>query len=328
MRTVFFGPDRALRGGVGAALAALLPHLDDVEYVPVGRAPGRPGAPLSDVARAARQVGDVAVFNPSLRPRALVRDLALLAAWRRPAALWIHGGSREAWDGLPSVWVRRVADRALLVVLAQRFGARLIHLGVPSERVRVVPPPYDPTAVARGTGRGTNVLFLGRLTRQKGADLLLEAFARVAPDHPQTRLIFGGTGPLRGWLAERARVLGLGDRVQLAGWLEGPTKRGALESAAVLALPSLDEAVPVSVLEALASGVPIVASDVGAVSETIGKAGIAVAPGDVAALAAALGRVLDSPGERSQRALEGAAAFHPSAVADRWKGILEQLCSS
>lgn len=301
----FCGPPPGRRGGVQAVLRALVPRVDRAERATV--VPPRHASAV--------------VLNPSLRPRSLARDLAVLATWRGPAAVWVHGGSPSGWRrSLPIL--RRVADRAILVVLAERFGARLVHAGVPAERVRVVPPCYEPSEVAGADGRGRDVLFLGRLVREKGVDVLIEAFARVGAGH----LVLAGTGPLRGGLAERARALGIADRVILPGWIEGSAKRGALQSAAVVALPSLDEAVPIALIEAMASGVPVVATEVGAVPETVGGAGRLCPPGDVDALAAALARVLERPGDRGRIGLERAQRYHPRVVAAQWSAILDELC--
>lgn len=318
----FAGPDPALAGGVTAALDALLPELPEAGRLVVGRRPGRPWAALADPLRATARRGSALVQNPSLRPRALARDLAVLAAWRGPVAWWLHGGSDAAWAALSPAFVRALSKRVTLVTLAERYGARLIRLGAPADRVRVIPPPYDPRAIPRPGDRGRDVLFLGRLTQEKGADLLLEAFARLAPP---TRLVLAGDGPLRSALAARARALGVADRVVLPGFLDVTRKRAALEGAAVLALPSRDEAVPVAILEALAAGVPVVATEVGAVPETVGRAGIVVPRGDREALTAALTAVLVDPGDRAVVARRRAEAWHPRVVAASWRTLLAEL---
>lgn len=327
-RVWFAGPDPALPGGVTAALDALLPELPEAERVVVGRRPGRPWAAVGDPWRLGGG-GGVLVQNPSLRPRALARDLAVLAAWRGPAAWWLHGGSDAAWAALSPALVRALSRRITLVVLAERYGARWIRLGGAPDRVRVIPPPYDPRAVPDPGARGRDVVFLGRLTAAKGPDRLLEAFAAwvgASPDAARgSRLILAGDGPLRAALAARARDLGVAHRVVLPGFLEGASKRAALAGAAVVALPSRDEAVPVALIEALASGVPVVAGHVGAVAETIAGAGRVVAPDDVAALARAIGALVAEGGARAPRARALAARHHPARVAAAWRALLAEL---
>ncbi len=325
MDVLFCAPDPARRGGVCAAVDALIPALPEARRGVVGRRRGRPGAAALDPWRIRRDPADLAVFNPSLRPASLARDIALLAAWDRPAALWIHGGSPAAWRRLPTGLTRRLTRRAVLVVLADRFGARLIRKGAPADRVRVIPPPYAPSAIPARRRPGPVVLFLGRLVPDKDPGALLDAFARIAPAHPDLRLVLAGDGPLRPALADRARRLGLGARVDLPGWIDGPTRRAALARAAVLALPSRDEAVPLAVVEALAAGVPVVATEVGAVPETVGDAGIVVPPGDAAALARAVARLLSDPGARPERGRARAARHHPDAVAARWRRVFAEL---
>lgn len=170
----------------------------------------------------------------------------------------------------------------------------------------------DPTKIVRlsnGVDRGTfrprpwredlpaRVFFLGRLTGQKRVDVLLRAFAQVVAEQPDLdglELVLAGQGPLRGELEDLARSLGISDRTRFLGGVPRAQAVDLLRDAKVLALPSESEGASNSILEALATGVPIVATDLPGTSEQIEHEvqGLLVPVGDVAALAEALTRLL------------------------------------
>jgi glycosyltransferase involved in cell wall biosynthesis len=106
-------------------------------------------------------------------------------------------------------------------------------------------------------------LFLSRIHSKKGCDLLLEAFARVAPAHPDLDLVIAGPdeGGLRPQLESQAKRLGLEARVHWTGMLEGDLKWGALHATEAFVLPSHQENFGVAVVEAMACGVPVLISD-------------------------------------------------------------------
>ena len=106
-------------------------------------------------------------------------------------------------------------------------------------------------------------LFLSRIHRKKGCDLLLEAFARVAPAHPDLDLVIAGPdeGGLRPQLETQAKRLEIERRVHWTGMLEGDLKWGAFYAAEAFVLPSHQENFGIAVVEALACGVPVLISD-------------------------------------------------------------------
>ena len=219
----------------------------------------------------------------------------------------------EAWDrrGL------RAADA--VVVVSETLAKGLASRGVPSERIHLVDNGIDATRVADAADLGRAaartalgahgsqrlIVALGRTSPEKGQDVLLDAFARIAPEAPDLHLALVGDGADRQRLEERAAALGLADRVSLPGWrTDGPA---CLAAAQVAVLPSRTEGLPIALLEALAVGVPVVVTDVGAMAEVVehGRAGLVVAPGDAAALARAITRVLADPAAAKERAAHG-----------------------
>jgi glycosyltransferase involved in cell wall biosynthesis len=179
----------------------------------------------------------------------------------------------------------------------------LLPLGVDIERFTPIerPPPA-------GTLR---VGFVGRLIPHKGVDTLLRA---VAADDRMTAAVFGA-GPESDSLEALAARLGLGDRVTFHGHVDEADVPSLYRQFDVLAVPSIPvpgwiEQFGRVVVEAQASGVPVVASASGALPDVVGDDGLLVPPGDPAAFAAALRRVLDEPDlwERLHRSGPAAAS--------------------
>ncbi len=149
---------------------------------------------------------------------------------------------------------------------ARRLGARspvTVHNGIDAGWWA---KPADRTS-SRGF---PNIVFVGRLVHAKGVQDLLTAVAGLVPEFPSLSLSIVGDGPYRATLEARARALGMGQRAVFCGALDLPAVREALWGADIFANPSHSEGFPRSVLEAAATGLPIVATDVGGTCEIIG----------------------------------------------------------
>jgi glycosyltransferase involved in cell wall biosynthesis len=146
---------------------------------------------------------------------------------------------------------------------------------------------------------------VGRLDPVKAQRDLLAALERLAPRHPSLRLEFVGDGPLRDALAAEARERGIADRVRFRGEVARP--EDAYAAFDVFALPSLNEGISNTILEAMASGLPVVATRVGGNPELVveGATGTLVSPENPAELAAAIERYLDDPALRRAHAAAG-----------------------
>jgi glycosyltransferase involved in cell wall biosynthesis len=140
--------------------------------------------------------------------------------------------------------------------------------------------------------------FGGRLEQVKRLDLLLEAFAGLYPSHPQARLLLAGEGSLRAQLEKQARQAGIAPALTWTGFCqEMPAFLAALD---IYVQPSLNEGMPLSVLEAMAAGKAIVATRVGGNAEVIehGASGLLVPPGSAQAIQAALLELIEQPQKR------------------------------
>ena len=149
-------------------------------------------------------------------------------------------------------------------------------------------------------GRPPTILSVGDLCQEKGTADLIAAAAHIRPTHPDAEFHFVGQGDRPAFEA-LARRWGVADRVRFLGAVSEHEKWNAFKTASIFALPSYWEGSPISILEALAVGLPVVSTTVGGIPELIeeGRSGLLVSPGDVEGLAAALTRLLDDPTLRS-----------------------------
>lgn len=149
--------------------------------------------------------------------------------------------------------------------------------------------------------------FAARIEEGKGPLVLMDALVKVNLEAPLAVARIAGTGPQLWKVKARARKLALGDACEFVGHYSEPLGRTAfMNSLDVFVLPSLAEGTPNSIVEAMAHGIPVIASEVGGIPDMIGDdAGIRVAPGDTAALAEAMLRLANDPELRRQM---GAAA--------------------
>jgi glycosyltransferase involved in cell wall biosynthesis len=236
--------------------------------------------------------------------------------------------------------VRRAVARGAWVHTPSQFVADEVveTLGVAPERVRAVhsgvPPVAPPDPVRRGAaalralgasapevpaGTERYVLAIGTAEPRKDLPGLVDAFGRIARQHPDVALVLAGPD---GWgtpaLVAAIEASSAGTRVLRTGWLDDAALAGLLHGAEVLAYPSLYEGFGFPPLQAMAAGVPVVASRAGAVPEIVGDAASLVDPGDVDGLAGALEGLLDSEELRRSQVARGrlrAAPFTWTACA-------------
>jgi glycogen(starch) synthase len=173
------------------------------------------------------------------------------------------------------------------------------------------------------------VLGLGRVVEKKGFDLLLDAFERIAPHHPDVGLVVGGRGSARDELIRKAAAAGFGERVEFPGMLSRGQVAWAMGAAAVFVLPSRVEPFGIVVVEALRAGCPAIVSARGGAAEIVrnGVEGIVADPFDTGALATAIDSVLsdESLADRlGRRGRTRAADFDWEAIAQRYRSLYER----
>lgn len=231
---------------------------------------------------------------------------------------------------------RDVLRAASAVVTTSRWAARnaLARHDLAESRLHVVEPGTDPAPLARGGDGASRLLCVAAVTPRKGQAVLVEALAAVA-DLPWTCVCAGPVTRDPGYVdAVRELVArrGLDDRVRLVGPRSGPELAALYAEADLTVLPSRGETYGMVLTESLARGVPVLATDAGAVPETLGEGpGLLVPPGDPEAFASALRRWLTDGDLR--RGLKGSAVQRRGSLRS-WadasrelRGVLEQVMS-
>jgi glycosyltransferase involved in cell wall biosynthesis len=210
------------------------------------------------------------------------------------ASLVVHVHSRVL-EGRGTALVPIRAPEAARVVAVSRAVARQIQ----NAEAQVIYPGVEACELtAEGSATGFVVGFAGRLVPVKGLVSLLRAIVPLRIMFPLLRLEVAGDGPDRPALEREAELLGLEDTVEFLGWREDLTR--LFDRWDVFAQPSLEEAFPVATLEAMAAGLPVVATNVGGLPELVEDAetGLLVPPEDPAALADALRKLISEPALR------------------------------
>ena len=256
---------------------------------------------------------------PSRRPVvAVVHDLAPL---RHPALHPPRHVRELEWTlaALPAA--------AAVVTVSEATRRGLVGRGVPAEKVAVTPNGLRtlPEADRALVPTGPFALAVGQLVPRKGLPAVLEALARTAG----LRLVVcGPDGGLGEELEAVAAQRGLADRTSFLGRVSDAQLAGLYQAASMVVAASLDEGFGLPVLEAMAAGAPVVATDIPAFREVGGPAPVFVPVGDAAALAAALEALLADPAERQRRARAGreqAAGHTWAACARATIGVYESV---
>jgi glycosyltransferase involved in cell wall biosynthesis len=205
-------------------------------------------------------------------------------------------------------WIDEKVRRALFVNCISHFcrSQAMVFTSVDRwEKLRIVHCGVQPELfeIKMHVGHGDKLLFIGRLAAAKGLPILLEAVAKVEG----ATLDIVGDGPDREMLEQKAQSLGLSDRVRFLGYQSQPQVRELLKRADGFIMSSFAEGVPVVLMEAMAAGVPVVATRIAGIPELVcdNESGLLVSPGDVDALTNAIRRLLGDPDLRSRFATAG-----------------------
>ena len=217
----------------------------------------------------------------------------------------------------------RALRRARAIVVPSAYLARIAAAwGLEETPITVLHNPVPALEVTATRSPPGTFAFVGRLTRQKDLDVAIDAVAQM----PEARLVIVGDGPDRVRLEERAAASDGRDRVTFRGALPRAEALGVLAGAEACVISSAWENFPHAAVEALAVGVPVVATAVGGVPEIVrdGENGLLVPPGSSTALGAALHRLLDDRPLRDSLAARARPSVEQLA-ADRIYGRLEEI---
>lgn len=228
---------------------------------------------------------------------------ALARGFGVPVIAHLHGSEFRAFHAALRPWqqalVAREFRRCRAVLVLSEGWAEFVRGVAPGARVVVQPnhvhvPPWR--AAAPLPGGEVQLLFLGLVGPRKGVHVLLPAFARALARAPGLRLRLGGTVDVDR-VRDEARTLGIGERLEFLGWVAGDDKDRQLQQAHLYVLPSFNEGLPMSLLEAMAAGLPVISTRVGGIPELVrdGVDGLLVEAGDVDALAEAIATLAADP---------------------------------
>lgn len=316
---------------------AHFPLADGVEFVGL-RSLGASHGPVDGLRRNFGRITELRRVFGRIAPSSIVsfmdqtNVLTVLASRGLPAGVVVSERIDPDRQPLPSAWnaLRAVtypyADA--IVVQTEAVRGRLgERWGAP---VRVIPNPVEPPAVPLARPEPTadegRIVAAGRLDRQKGFDLLLEAFSRLAVRHDGWQLVIWGEGPERPNLEAQMVRLGLQGRASLPGAFRD--RAAAYGAGDLFVLPSRWEGYPNTLCEAMAWGLPVVAADCAsgpAEIVTPGVDGALVAPEDPAALAVTIDRLIANPALRRSfgaRAHGIVERLGVDTILDRWEETL------
>jgi glycosyltransferase involved in cell wall biosynthesis len=362
LKILHVDPEKAFHGGE-RQVVGLLRHLAARGHQNVLAA--APGGALASLVYPA---------EARFRPLAIRNDLDLLAALRlrrliaaeNPHVLHFHTSRAHAM----SLWLGRHSRRravvtrrmdyplrrglrtellynravAAVVAISEDVRRRLLAAGVRPERISLIhsavePSPEPPGPAARSGARArlglsdeATIGIVAALERRKGHDVLLRALARLREAVPRACCLVCGDGSERASLERLADELGVRGLVRFLG--EQRQIADVLAALDVFVQPSRYEGLGVAVLEAMAAGLPVVASRVGGIPEAVqeGKTGLLVAKEEPEALAAAIAELLQDPARAARMGAEGRrrvlAEFSMEAMADRYERLYQDLIRS
>lgn len=241
---------------------------------------------------------------------------------------------------LPIQSPRRFRRAAATIAVSEAVRSELLSAGVDPARIHVIPDAIDLTSAAERhpwpetlplpAAETPLIVCVAALTVEKGLTVLLDAAAQMRARQPTARWLVLGEGPERGALEARRQSLDLEEIVSFPGQITSP--EGVLPRASVVVQPSLSEGFGSSVLDALATGVPVVASNVGGLPDALsGGGGRLVAPGDPHDLAMAVARLLEHPDERTElsaAARAGVRRFAITRLVDRTLDVYRSLMTT
>ena len=246
---------------------------------------------------------DVAHINVSDRGSTYRKLIAayVFRVLRIPYVVHLHGAIyQQFWDEAPA-WldqaIQNLFNRSAKVIVLGTVWAELIRRKAPAATnlIVILPPatPIPPTKrYRRAKNKQVKIAFMGRLGNRKGVPQLIAALGRLA-DEPNWSATLTGDGEILG-TRQAVNSLGIGDRVSVPGWVSDSEQEAVIGEADIFVLPSLNENLPLSLVEAFAHGVAVVCTPVGAVPDVVEneRTGLLVEPNNVDGLTAAIRRLL------------------------------------
>lgn len=229
-----------------------------------------------------------------------------------PFSFTLHGPD-DFYDGVVEQLGSKIAHAQFVACISRFSRNQAMVASDPRHwhKLRIVRCGLDPSRyeARERSDRGQHILFVGRLVPVKGVSLLLDAFARVAQIHVDARLTIIGDGVERANLEGRCRGLGISSRVDFKGYLNQQEVAEQLRNADLFVLPSYAEGLPVVLMEAMATGVPVIATRIAGIPELVqdGVTGRLVNAGDLERLVQSISDHLSDPARAADMVMTGKA---------------------
>ncbi|GAB4268866.1 glycosyltransferase family 4 protein [Thermincola ferriacetica] len=236
---------------------------------------------------------------------------AVKHAYRIPLVATIHATEYGRNHGLHNDNQRYISDvewwltyEAWRVICCSSYMEQELKnfFQLPGDKIRIIPNGVEPEDFQAPASireeRGKMIFFIGRLVREKGVQVLLEAAPRILSQYPDTRIVIAGKGPYEDYLRAIAHGLGLNGKVEFAGYVNDMQRNRLYQQATVAAFPSLYEPFGIVALEAMAAKTPVVVGDTGGLREIVehGVDGLKCYPGSAQSLADNILAVFNDPG--------------------------------
>ena len=260
--------------------------------------------------------------------------VTICRVFRVPVVLHIHGGDLDQFCAeigpVRHRVLRWIVNGVSEVIVLGKYWRNFMvsELAVPRDRVSILynAVPRPPLSASKGARECCEILFLGMVWREKGIGELLRALSLPVLSGVAWHMTIAGIGDIAGY-QEQARRLEIADRVDFAGWADESATQRLLERSDILVLPSHFECFPMAVIEAMAYGLAIVVTPVGAVQEAItdDQTGLLVQIGDSEGLARAIRRLLDDPSLRCRLGAQARARFCQSFDLDIFERRIRQI---
>lgn len=311
---LMIGPSTDARGGMAAVEAGILKAIDPrrvtVRFVPTyaGGSAVKKAIVALKAYRALDSLLDSAdVFHVHMASRGsfMRKRVFMERAFKAGVGVvaHLHGSEFAVWydeecDKSRQALIRETLQKcSKVVVLSEEWRDFFVDRAIcPRERLAVLYNAVDVPLENVTDYTNNTVLFMGRLGERKNPEALIRAAATVVHEHPGACFVFAGDGEVNRYRS-LARALGVSKSCVFTGWLSDDEKRDALRQASVFCLPSRNEGMPMSLLEAMSYGLACIAAPVGGIPQVIqnGMSGYLVTAGDTRALGKLIGGLLSDP---------------------------------
>jgi len=260
--------------------------------------------------------------------------------FRKKVVFHFHGGAYLKFWMFSWSYAKYFIPPCLLFMDAIIFLSRGLSLPfeglIKKEKIHVVPHFVNFTRNNNGKQENSSpvVLFLGRLTREKGIYVLLDAIEKVRLTNKKIKFVLAGsaeTEQAETRLKQLCEIKNSSENIDFAGLIFGEAKKKVLEKSDIFVLPSYTEVFPVAIIEAMAFGLPVIATKVGAIAEIVtqDENGLLIDVSDSDALANSLLLLIENPELRKKMSFnninKSQALYSPEVVSKKWSALYNQL---